>query len=413
MILKNGAADEHMELKRIHVHNLIIFVAFIVYGVSIAFLIHYLGLSSISVAIASFLTIGSAVLLIICQKKLITAGKKKYRRLFNLLPIPVLLIKRGKVQYVNEKGLELFETEEEKALIGRSIFDFFQTSNGLNLPLKENTPEHHQSGSIIGKLKTINGTNKNVKIDFCNSSFFMEKGYSLVIRDITEFKENEKRLHHSEQLSVIGELAAGIAHEIRNPLTSLMGFLQLIGTDQNTDKKYKRIMVSELERINLIVNELLLLAKPKEYEFEPKNLVSLLKTVVTIANTQAILYNIEIVTKFPPDMKDVMVNCEENKLKQVFLNLLRNGIEAMKAEGQIIIEMAKRGEMVVISFIDHGEGIPEEVLHNLGKRFYTTKDDGTGLGLMISMNIIREHQGDIAIQSKKDEGTRIDVSLPL
>ncbi|MCD8509908.1 MAG: ATP-binding protein [Bacillus sp. (in: Bacteria)] len=401
-----------MNRKLLSQQNLLIFIVVAGLGAAIASFSQFFGMTPPSVAVVSLLLIAFAGILLFCQKNKTATRNKKYRQLFDQLPVSIMLIKGEKIRYVNDHTVELFESGSKDELVGASVHDFFQISNGSRLPFHDGASPHQDSGSIIGKLQTLSGTEKNVQINFRDSGYLMEGAYSLVVKDITEFKENEKRLRHSEQLSVIGELAAGIAHEIRNPLTSLMGFLQLIEIEEATEKKYKRIMVSELERINLIVNELLLLAKPKEYDFEEKNLVSLLNTVVTIANTQAIMYNIEIDKKFPPHLKDVTIKCEENKLKQVFLNLLRNAIEAMKTEGKIIIQLTKSSDKVFISFIDQGEGIPEEILHNLGQRFYTTKENGTGLGLMISMNIVREHGGDLSIQSELGKGTKIDVSLP-
>ncbi|MDQ0256951.1 signal transduction histidine kinase [Evansella vedderi] len=373
-----------------------------------------LNLLAVLLIVLLSLIIFTGIIYLLWERKRARCKEKEYELFIENLPITVLFIKKNKIHYINNRGLYLFEAESKDDITGNSLYDFTSIDKNMFLAEEKSDLNESEGGTIIGKLRTCQGQMKDVKINYFYNSFLQQEGYSVVIKDITEFKENEKKLHHSEQLSVIGELAAGVAHEIRNPLTSIMGFLQLIDNDGHSTKMYKEIMASELDRINLIVNELLLLAKPKEYEYVPRNLLSLINTVVTIANTQAILHNIQIVTKFSDDIRHLLVNCEENKLKQVFLNLLKNAIEAMSKEGQITIEIRKKSDQyVIISFIDQGDGIPEEMLHNLGKRFYTTKDDGTGLGLMISMNIIREHKGELNITSKKGVGTKIDVSLPI
>ncbi|ADU32421.1 ATP-binding protein [Evansella cellulosilytica] len=330
----------------------------------------------------------------------------QYQNLYEHIPVPMLIFNKTKIIHANHYCLALLAAPCKEMVVGKPFEDFFKNDEwwqSLNKKLY---------GNMNGKLLRVDGEWIDVKLHHRQMEFENEPVYGIVIKDLTNVKENEKKLRHSEQLSVIGELAAGIAHEIRNPLTSLMGFLQLLGARDKNAEPYKEIMASELERINLIVNELLLLSKPKEYEYETTNIVHLLRTVITIANTQAILHNIEISLKIE-DNEEMLIDCEQNKLKQVFLNLIKNAIEAMEDHnGVITIAVRKKLDKVEISFIDQGKGIPEEKIENLGKRFYTTKEDGTGLGLMISMNIIGEHDGEMYINSKLNVGTTITVLLP-
>lgn len=338
---------------------------------------------------------------------------EEYERFLDEIPVAILFLKKDSIQYVNDRCLRLFHSHRKDELIGNSIYDFLKLKRITQHKNEKDSFFENEDGDIIGKLIGCNGSEIDVRIHYHQLFFHNEWGYGMVISDITKQKENELKLAHSEQLTLIGEMAAGIAHEIRNPLTSIMGFLQLIDDKNESSKKYKQIMSSELDRINLIVNELLLLSKPKEFEYESKRIVTLIETVVTIANTQAILYNIEIDIDCDEETNEIYVHCEENKLKQVFLNLLQNGIEAMSREGKIVIKLRVVGGNLHISFIDEGEGIPEEKLAKLGNRFYTTKEDGTGLGLMISMNIIREHKGSLKINSEVGKGTEMEVVLPL
>ncbi|MFA9556344.1 ATP-binding protein [Evansella sp. AB-rgal1] len=345
------------------------------------------------------------------ERKLTLKIVKEYERFLEETPVAILFIKNNTIRYINNRCAQLFQVKRKKEIIGNSLFDYLALKKVV--PLEDDSIAYEKTvGNTIGVLTDCKGMETDVILHYHQLFFQHEWGYGIVITDITKQRQNEKRLEHSEQLSVIGELAAGIAHEIRNPLTSIMGFLQLMKNTDEDSEKYKDIMSSELQRINLIVNELLLLSKPKEFEFQKTNIVQLIKTVVTIVNTQAILYNIEIKVSYKPKMKDVTVYCEENKLKQVFLNILKNGIEAMSKEGTITINIIEETSVIHIIIIDEGPGIPPEQLSKLGKRFYTTKDDGTGLGLMISMNIVREHKGEISITSEVGKGTEMKVTLP-
>lgn len=232
-----------------------------------------------------------------------------------------------------------------------------------------------------------------------------------VVRDITERKMAEELLRKSDKLSIVGQLAAGVAHEIRNPLTALRGFTQLLQTGRMKEE-YISIMLSELDRIELIVNEFLLLAKPQAVIYKQRDVRALLRNIVALLEAQAIMNNIQIKTKFHDHVP--LINCEENQLKQVFINVLKNAIEAMPTGGTIDIQVfyEAAGE-VMIRFIDEGNGIPEERISRLGEPFYTTKEKGTGLGLMISYKIIQEHQGHIQIISKINRGTIVEIRLPV
>ncbi|MBH0168982.1 PAS domain S-box protein [Fictibacillus sp. 18YEL24] len=235
--------------------------------------------------------------------------------------------------------------------------------------------------------------------------------FVVVARDLTERKKTEEMLRKSDKLSVLGQLAAGVAHEIRNPLTSIRGFLQLLQSRASENEDYYEIMLSEIDRINSIVGEFMLLAKPQAMNFVQTDLRQLLRHVISILDTQAILTNVQIYFENEPDLPEIW--CVDNQIKQVFVNMLKNAIEAMPTGGSVHIHLKKEGGYVIASFIDHGCGISEERLPTLGEPFYTTKEKGTGLGLMICYKIVENHHGKILINSKIDEGTTFSILLPI
>ncbi|WHX30220.1 PAS domain-containing sensor histidine kinase [Brevibacillus agri] len=236
-------------------------------------------------------------------------------------------------------------------------------------------------------------------------------GFIIVSRDITERRNNELLLRQAEKLSVIGELAAGIAHEIRNPLTSLKGFIQLLKPTLSEQQMYADIMLSELDRINFIVSELLVLSKPHNVQIKSLSLVSLLENVLTLLASESNLKNIPIHTSFE---YAPVISGEENQLKQVFINIVKNALEAIDGHGEIMLATsAKADQEVLITIADNGCGIPEELIPKLGDPFFTTKENGTGLGLMISSKIIKDHGGHLEIASKRNEGTTVKITLPI
>jgi diguanylate cyclase (GGDEF)-like protein/PAS domain S-box-containing protein len=231
-----------------------------------------------------------------------------------------------------------------------------------------------------------------------------------VARDITEKREAEELLAKTEKLSVVGELAAGVAHEIRNPLTSIKGFVQLF--EQGViEEKYFSIIFEEFNRIEEIIKEFLTLAKPQKIKLQTTNVSGLLNGIEMLLAPEAHLKNVEIFKEFEYNIPDVL--CDPNQLKQVFINLLKNSIDAMPDGGKIMMKSSIEEGNLLIQVIDTGIGISEERIEKLGEPFFSNKEKGTGLGLMLCYRIINEHNGTITIKSKENEGTTVEVRLPL
>lgn len=233
----------------------------------------------------------------------------------------------------------------------------------------------------------------------------------IVSRDISERKKSEEFLLQSEKLSIVGELAAGVAHEIRNPLTTIKGFVQLFKAKDQTFE-YSQLLLNELERIETITSGLLSLGKPQAVKLTRIQLQELLEDTLELLSPQANMHDIQF--ELAMDDSPIYITCEKNQIKQVFLNVLKNAMEAMPEGGFIWIQLNKgRESECVISIRDQGCGIPEGLLPRLGEPFYTLKEKGTGLGLMICHKIIKQHNGTITYQSKEQEGTLVQITLPI
>ncbi|WNS80695.1 ATP-binding protein [Domibacillus sp. DTU_2020_1001157_1_SI_ALB_TIR_016] len=232
-----------------------------------------------------------------------------------------------------------------------------------------------------------------------------------VATDITEMEQKEEYIRKTEKLNIVGQLAAGVAHEIRNPLTSLKGFIQLIDQEYSIDPKYTKIMLDELERIEFVSSEMLVLAKPEVIVKQSITLSHLMRDVVDLLNMQAITQSINI--QMEPFKEEVELEGNTNQLKQVFINVLKNAVEASPKNSIIAIDHEQIHNRLAVSITDRGMGMPKERLEKLGEPFYTSKEKGTGLGLMVSMRIIKEHGGDMTFQSREGEGTKVTVWLPI
>ncbi|WP_100406500.1 MASE3 domain-containing protein [Bacillus solitudinis] len=230
--------------------------------------------------------------------------------------------------------------------------------------------------------------------------------------DITTLIKTEELLRKSEKLSVVGELAAGFAHEIRNPLTTIKGFLQLLETTAEIkNKSYLSIMLQEIEHLEMITNEFMVVAKPQAIQFQKEDLGEVLATVSNFLHPQALLKDVEMYIEKPEYPIHIFI--DKNQLRQVFINLYKNAMEAMPEGGVIITRVLLVGSEVSIAITDEGIGIPEEIIDRLGEPFYTLKEKGTGLGLMVSKKIIEAHQGTLEITSKVNVGTTMTLNIPL
>jgi two-component system, sporulation sensor kinase A len=255
-----------------------------------------------------------------------------------------------------------------------------------------------------GEFKTFDV----IKVPLFNSDQ-SRKGLVIIGRDISQQKMAEEMLLRKEKLSVVGELAAGIAHEIRNPLTSIKGFIQLLEENEHVAESYLAVMSSEMDRINQIVGELLILSKPQMREFTTFDMKEVLDYTTKVMGHEALLKGITIHENCPDT--PMKVYGDKNQIIQVLINIVKNAIDAM-TEGTITVECSIGEKHINISVLDQGTGISPERLKRLGEPFFTLKEKGMGLGLTISQKILEDHKGSLHIESEVNKGTKVDVLLP-
>jgi len=327
--------------------------------------------------------------------------------------------KHGRVTRCNPAASQMLQLSEQE-IVGCAFHKQFHHTRANGHPYLVDTCPIHQS-MLDGRVRRVtdevfwrkNGT--SFPVEYVSSPIIENDkivGAVIVAKDATQQKEAEELLLKSEKFSAVGQLAAGIAHEVRNPLTALKGFLQLLQEKtKEPQQAYFSIMFSELDRIASIVSEFLVLAKPQVSELRSCNPTDLVNLVVTLleaeANLRNVRLNVQIVTAVPD------VCWEVNRVKQVLLNLMKNAIEASGTGGKVDIQLQQKADTLEIRVIDEGAGIPEERLVRLGEPFYSTKAKGTGLGLMISRRIVEAHGGALEITTEVGHGTCVSVRLPL
>lgn len=223
-------------------------------------------------------------------------------------------------------------------------------------------------------------------------------GYIGVCFDITERREMEREMIRFERMKLVGEMAAGIGHEIRNPMTTVRGFIQLLSGRQECAeyKEWFNLMIEELDRANSIIKEYLSLAKNKMIDLKMLNLNNILKALSPLFAAEAMLSDKNILL-MPGDVPDFLL--DENEIRQLILNLVRNGMEAMPAGRSLTIKTFLEGKEVVLAVQDQGPGIEPHLLEKLGTPFFTTKDYGTGLGLAVCYSIATRHNATIKVET--------------
>ena len=323
----------------------------------------------------------------------------------------------GRIRSYNRLALELLGLREA-GVDGKdlaSVIDFQETGIHSTLsscqPVFEREYLHRQKSGALMPM-TLSVTPILDEKQTCT-------GAVILLRDLREIKKLEEKVRHSEKLAAIGELAAGVAHEIRNPLSSIKGFARFLAhslSDRIQEKEYAEIMVKEVDRINRVVNDLLTFAHPMEPEPAPTDVLELAEHTMRLVETDARSRDIKIRSKINPDLKRFLLDA--NQITQALLNLMLNALQEVDNGGAIDVgaDVNESGTRLNIWVEDNGPGIPRDKKKKIFDPFFTTREKGTGLGLSIVHKIVENHRGEIRVESPlpgKTGGSRFIITLPV
>jgi two-component system sensor histidine kinase HydH len=241
-------------------------------------------------------------------------------------------------------------------------------------------------------------------------------GTVLLLRDLSDVKALQERVKRVERLASLGKLAAGVAHEIRNPLGALKGFLQYFQRKLSLpeqDKTYLTVMIQEVDRLNAVISSLLDFARPKEPNPEPCDIDDLLRHVLTLTEGDMQAKHIRVALDIAEELP--RVSLDRHQMVQVLLNMLLNAVQAIEPGGQITIGAGVRTDIgqLELSVSDNGKGIAADDLPRIFDPFFTTQKQGVGLGLAIAHTIVENHHGEITVESEHGDGTTFQIRLPL
>ncbi len=318
------------------------------------------------------------------------------------------------VTFMNPVAEEITGYSQEEA-IGKPISYVFRIFNEITLaPAEIPVDRVIKEGFIIGLanhtgLVTKRGETRSIADSAApiRSDGGDIIGVVMVFRDITDAKQMEEQMARLDKLNVVGQMAAGIAHEIRNPMTTVHGFLQLLKINSDFSKygEYFDLMINELDRANSIISGFLSLAKERAIEVGEENLNQIIQSIAPLIQAEAIIDNklVQLELAEIPDLK-----LSQNDIRQLILNLVRNALEASGPNKKIVLRTFLEDGHVVLAVEDEGEGIEPRILEKLGTPFLSTKDNGTGLGLVICYTVAEKHGASIKVDTGS-EGTTFSV----
>ena len=323
----------------------------------------------------------------------------------------------GRIRSYNRLALELLGLKETEVdgMDLKSVIDFKETGIDRTLsrcqPVFEREFLHRKkSGALMPMTLSITPI-----LDEKQTS----TGAVIVLRDLREIKKLEEKVRHSEKLAAIGELAAGVAHEIRNPLSSIKGFARFLAhslSDRTQEKEYAEIIAKEVDRINSVVNDLLTFARPLEPELALTDVLKLAEHSVRLVETDARSRDIKIRSKINPDLNSFFLDA--NQITQALLNLMLNALQEVDNGGVIVVgaDVNESGTRLDIWVEDDGPGISQDKKKKIFDPFFTTREKGTGLGLAIVHKIVENHRGEIRVESPlpgNTRGCRFTMTLPV
>jgi two-component system sensor histidine kinase HydH len=273
-----------------------------------------------------------------------------------------------------------------------------------------------RGGQVVLDQELVLKGEKEIPVALSGAPLTWESGVGavLILRDLREIKAMEKQVKRAESLAALGRMSASVAHEIRNPLSSIKGFIQYFKKkfpSGSKEQAYTETMVGEVDRLNNVITNLLDYTRPKEPNFQEYDLAEIIRHALRLIRSDAEARGIKIVEQVPE--RALLARVDKDQLIQVLLNLFLNGLEAVPAGGSLraSLEVGKEGDFR-IDIKDTGAGVREEDLPHIFEPFFTTKSRGTGLGLAVAQQIVENHYGTISVSSRPGEGTSFRVTLP-
>ncbi|MEE9259125.1 MAG: ATP-binding protein [Nitrospinaceae bacterium] len=352
-----------------------------------------------------------------------------FQNLFSSLIQGVLIVSRDLTVLNGNPAVEEIFRRSKDSFEGRPLAELFpeqpEITGKTATCIATGTSYHDLDCTVIRKSGTAPLPLSLTLSPYINAESRTE-GAIILVKDMSLLKELQESSWQMDHLSTIGALALGMAHEIRNPLGSILASAQLLWKDLEDpeQREYLEVVISEVGRINRLVGQMMDFTRPRELRLRTINIHKILEEIIVLEQKSPAGKNIRFVSRYDPSLPQI--EADEDQLKQVFLNLIKNAVEASPKDGEVRLVTRVRSaygpkfssssttrQNILVEIIDSGTGLDEEVQKNIFTPFFTTKFKGSGLGLPISLKIVENHRGKIKLFSENGVGTTAQVLLPV
>ncbi|MBD3178675.1 MAG: response regulator [Candidatus Latescibacteria bacterium] len=322
--------------------------------------------------------------------------------------------KKGKIVFLNRKGREILGFRVSDSMYFNDLFEKREADRDIFSELVSEGRDNSSFEDYL-RVKGKEGIPAKINTSIVQTDLYTGKTIVAVFEDLSQQKAIEKELRRADRLRSLGELSAGVAHEIRNPLTGIATTAQVLSErlkKESSNKQYISVILSEINRLDDIIKNLLNFAKPASPSFSRNSIEGIIRNCTDLLGKKADSRGMQI--RIENEIDDDQCVLDSDQMKQVVLNLCRNAIQACEDGGvlSILIKGSEKPDNIMIEFRDNGTGIDEGISDKLYNPFFTTRSEGSGLGLSISRKIIESHRGTITHISKPGEGTSFFVELP-
>lgn len=331
----------------------------------------------------------------------------------NMSEAVIVLDKKNKITLFNKSAEDLFDIKSD-IVIGNQISLF---ENGILIFIESIIKNFNEKNSTFEKQLLLKGEDKFLSFSISQviDPQTQQLNFTIVIKDLTETKRMEDEAKRNEKLSAMGELASGVAHEIRNPINAIGMIAQRLNkeftptTDKNEYLDITQLLRDEVNRINKIITQFLSYAKPIDLIIKPVDAKQYFDEIYHLFEDQTKQNRIKFILQSGGSF---IIHLDPDLIKQSLMNIIQNAIDAIKANGEVILNYSKFKGDLVIEIKDNGIGMSQEQIKKIFDLYFTTKQDGNGLGLSISQKIIAQHNGSISVQSKVNLGTTFKITIP-
>jgi len=350
-------------------------------------------------------------------EEVFSALKENLDQILSNLQDGIMLFTRDSRAVLVSRSVERFLDVSRDQLLGSEVHDIFDRNSLLGRTVRQ---AFDAGMSIVQEeITTEAGRRLELSLDFIHDdrdeevSAGRSLGALLTLHDVESVSEIESELELSRRMAAIGRLTSGVGHEVKNPINAIVVHLELlrgkVGSEV-TAARHLEIIQSEIQRLDRVVQTLVDFSRPVELKLVDQDMRTIVSSVLMLASAGLESYNVTVVSELPAH--PVIVKVDADLVKQALLNVVLNGAQAMAEGGELSVRLAEDGRSAIIKVQDHGEGIPDEIRSKIFDLYFTTKRDGSGIGLAMTYRILQLHHGQLDVESKVGEGSTFILSLP-